>query len=141
MLFRFHGGGPAITVIQRYVGGAFALPLASTFPPSAQELLASIQYPKITKVYMVPLFLEELIPLLRQDNNHGFERMAKFQFVLSTGAACSPDICKEFIEQGVNLVQSVGAAGKQTTVTKLVVTINLLLFYQKLVFFSSVTMT
>jgi len=101
----------SMTIIQWYVGGAYAMPLTPVFPPSPKELFANIQYPKITKLHVVPLFLEQLIPLLRQDDNRGFQILARFQLVAATGAACSPLVCKELVEHGVNLVNLLGSTG------------------------------
>lgn len=101
-----------ITVITWYAGAAYALPLGVVWPPSPKEILTSIQYPRHTKLCMVPLFLEQLIPLLRKEDNAGFQALARFQFVMVTGAACSPDICNELLRHRVNLIISYGSTGK-----------------------------
>jgi hypothetical protein len=100
-----------MTIIQYYVGGAYAIPLTPIFPPSPKELFANIHYSKITKLAMVPIFFEQLIPLLRQDDNRGFQILARFQFVACGGACCSPHVCKELVEHGVNLVSIMGTTG------------------------------
>lgn len=87
------------------------MPLTPVFPPAPKELVSNIQYPKITKLHLVPLFLEQLSPLLREDNNQGFHRLAQFQFVAYTGAACSPQACKELVDHGVNLINLLGSTG------------------------------
>jgi acyl-coenzyme A synthetase/AMP-(fatty) acid ligase len=112
LIFWFHVAGMGITFIMWYVGGACALPLGKIFPPSPKQLNASIQYPKLTKMCSVPLFLKQLIKLFRQDNNRGFSSLARLQFVLSTGAACSPNISQELAEHGVNLIIAYGPTGK-----------------------------
>lgn len=110
--FRFHVAGMGVGFAIWYGGGAVALPFGSVFPPPPSVLLANIEYPEFTKIWTVPLFLEQLIPLLQQDDNHGFRALARLQWVMVTGAACSPNICKELVENGVNVVISYGSTGK-----------------------------
>ena len=105
-------GGVSISVALWYVGGAYAMPLTSCFPPSPTELFASIQYTQMTKLFTVALFLEQLIDLLHQDDNIGFKTIARLKFVAYGGAACPPHICKKFIENGVNLITTYGSTGK-----------------------------
>lgn len=112
VLVRFHIAGMGMTCALWYAGGAFALPLGPVFPPAPAVLLANIEYSKLTKTCMVPLFLEQLMPLLQQDDNRGFRALARFQCVMVTGAACSPRICKELVENGVKLLISYGSTGK-----------------------------
>ena len=95
-----------------YVGGAGALPLGSNFPPGSKELLATVQYPNLTKICSVPTFFQRLIPLLRQENKDGFQALSRLKFVISTGAPCSSDICRELTEHGVNLIIAYGSTGK-----------------------------
>jgi acyl-coenzyme A synthetase/AMP-(fatty) acid ligase len=104
-------GGVSISIALWYAGGAYAMPLGSFFPPSPSELFASIQYPKITKLFTVALFLEQLIRLLRQDDNIGFKAVARLKFVAYGGAACPPHVCKELVERGVNLITTYGSTG------------------------------
>ena len=87
------------------------MPLTSAFPPSPKELFANVEYPNITKLVTVPVFLEQMIPLLRQNDNRGFQRLNRFQFIGSTGAPCSPNVCKELTVNGVNLVVLFGSTG------------------------------
>jgi acyl-coenzyme A synthetase/AMP-(fatty) acid ligase len=101
-----------ITFIMLYVGGACALPLGQTFPPGPNELIKSIQYPKLTKMCSVPLFLGQLLPLLRKDDNRGFQILTRLHFVVSTGAPCSPDICQELTQHGVKMIIAYGSTGK-----------------------------
>ena len=94
-----------------YVGGSFAMPLTASFPASAKEIIASVQYPKITQLFVVTLMLEEFIPLLRENNNIGFQAMARLKFVAFGGASYSADVCKELVENGVNLLNVYGSTG------------------------------
>ncbi|CAF3649238.1 unnamed protein product [Rotaria sp. Silwood1] len=94
-----------------YVGGAYALPLTTSFPPSPKEIIASLQYPKITKLLTVTLMLEEIIEWLHQYDNIGFQTLARLKFVIYGGACCSTDICNELIEHGVNVINMYGSTG------------------------------
>lgn len=100
-----------MTIIQWSAGGAYAMPLTSVFPPSPKELLANIEYPNITKLFTAPILLEQLMPLLRQNDNRGFQMLNRFDFVASAGASCSPNVCKELVDYGVNLVILFGSTG------------------------------
>ena len=104
-------GGVSISIALWYVGGAYAMPLTSFFPPSPSELFTSIQYQKITKLFTVALFLEQLVRLLRQEDNIGFKEIARLKFVAYGGAACPPNICRELVEHGVNLITTYGSTG------------------------------
>ena len=100
-----------MTIISWCAGGAYAMPLTSTFPPSPKELFANIEHPNITKLFTVPAFLEQLISLLRENDSRGFQILNRFQFVAFTGASCSPNVCKELVDNGVNLVPILGSTG------------------------------
>jgi hypothetical protein len=101
-----------MTIFQWYVGGAYAMPLTPVFPPSPKQLFDNIHYPKLTKLTILPSFLEQLIPLLREDDNRGFQAMVRFQFVAYGGASCSPYVCQELVEHGTNLINMLGATGQ-----------------------------
>ncbi len=109
--FWFHIIGLSVSIIMWYVGGTYAMPLATSFPPSANELITSLQYPKITKLFVVPLMLEEIIQWLHKNDNIGFQAMARLKFVAYGGASCSADISNEMIEHGVNLINAYGSTG------------------------------
>ena len=94
-----------------YVGGTYAMPLTTAFPPSVNELISSLQYPRITKLFVVSLMLEEIIQWLHKNTNIGFQIMARLKFVAYGGANCSADICNEMIEHGVNLINVYGSTG------------------------------
>ncbi|CAF1427608.1 unnamed protein product [Adineta steineri] len=105
----FHVAGFGTTFIMFYVGGACGLPLGDIFPPTPKQIIKSIEYTKVTKVCTVPLFLQQLLRLLKEDENNGFKMLARLRFVLSVGAACSPDICKQLTEHGVKLIIGFGS--------------------------------
>ncbi|CAF3682335.1 unnamed protein product [Rotaria sp. Silwood1] len=107
----FHILGMSISIMMWYVGGAYALPLTTSFPPSPKEIIASLQYPKITKLLTVTLMLEEIIEWLHQYDNIGFQALARLKFVIYGGACCSTDICNELIEHGVNVINMYGSTG------------------------------
>lgn len=104
-------GGVSISIALWYVGGAYAMPLTAFFPPSPSELFLSIQHAKITKLFTVALFLEQLVRVLREDDSIGFRAVARLKFVAYGGAACPPHICKELVEHGVNLITTYGSTG------------------------------
>ena len=87
------------------------MPLGAAFPPTPKEILISLRHPAITKALIVPLFLEQLIPWLRQDDDSGFKTMARLQCVMSGGAPCSPPVYKELVKHGVNLNNVYGSTG------------------------------
>lgn len=88
------------------------MPLSAVFPPSPSELFASIQYPKITKLFTVALFLEHLVRLIGQQGNIGFKEVARLKFVAYGGAACPPYVCRQLVEHGVNLITTYGSTGQ-----------------------------
>lgn len=103
--------GLSISIIMCYVGGSYAFPLRLAFPPSPEALIVSLQYPKITKLFVVSLLLEEIIRWLHQNNSIGFQTMARLQFVAYGGASCSPHVCNELIKHGINVINMYGASG------------------------------
>ncbi|CAF3769855.1 unnamed protein product [Rotaria sp. Silwood1] len=89
-----------------HVEGVYALPLTTSFPSSPKEILASLQYPKITKLMIVSLLLEEIIEWLHQNDNMGFQAMARLKYVIYGDASCSADICNELFERGINIINT-----------------------------------
>lgn len=100
-----------MTFVQWYVGGCIAMPLARVFPPTPNELFANLAHPALNKLVTVPFVLEQLIPLLRENNNHGFQLLSRFRFVMTTGAICSPNMGHELVDNGINFVIHFGATG------------------------------
>ncbi|CAF4922873.1 unnamed protein product [Rotaria sp. Silwood1] len=95
-----------------HVEGVYALPLTTSFPSSPKEILASLQYPKITKLMIVSLLLEEIIEWLHQNDNMGFQAMARLKYVIYGDASCSADICNELFEREIG---HVGISNYETT--------------------------
>ncbi|CAF1188159.1 unnamed protein product [Rotaria sp. Silwood1] len=95
-----------------HVEGVYALPLTTSFPSSPKEILASLQYPKITKLMIVSLLLEEIIEWLHQNDNMGFQAMARLKYVIYGDASCSADICNELFEREIEYV---GISNYETT--------------------------
>lgn len=102
-----------------YVGGTYAMPLSTSFPPPPNEIIYSLQCPKITKLYVVPLMLEDIIQWLHKNDNDGFQALARLKFIAYGGASCSADICQEMIKHGVNLVNAYGTTGLYNTISLL----------------------
>ncbi|CAF3183928.1 unnamed protein product [Rotaria sp. Silwood2] len=107
----FHILGMSVAIMMWYAGGAYALPLTASFPPSPKEIITSLQYLKITKLLAVALILEEIIEWLHQYDDIGFQALARLKFVIYGGACCSTDICNELIEHGVNVTNMYGSTG------------------------------